>query len=349
MNYKLTFKNFARLVFARQVKKQADTFVIIYGLPRTGKTTLGFHLAMAYIDVMKEMYKKGKSTWEVPSRWSQIFRNYFATSCLDMIEKLKNNPKGSFVFIDEGLDLVSWHERLTTEQKDLIELIQKTGSKLIFTILITPSISLLTKEILARAHYLFIIPTEPDGEKNTAYIFKNYTIPFMAEKHPFALEGILRDLEKNPYLGSDINTFLSYLRDRRRLVGVITFRKIDEKIYNLYEKMIKEPSIMRERQRRRMVSYSKFFKTKYMLETILFNLYTKDNKSIAQLRRLLIDKFGNELASPETIKNAIDRLALMEKTPEELSEKEEEILEVEKQIEIKPEEDIEIKENTEEY
>jgi hypothetical protein len=61
---------------------------------------------------------------------------------------------------------------------------------------------------------------------------------------------------------------------------------------------------------------------------------------------LFIDKFGSELVSPETIKSAVDRLAMMEKPPPQLEEKEE-ILEQKKEIEVKPEEDIEVKDEEE--
>jgi len=339
---KFSFSNFAKIVRKREVEKKSDTFVIIYGLPRTGKTTLGFNLLIPYLRLKKKLYKEGKSKWKIESRWSFIFDKYFASSCEEMHKKIKNNENGSFIFIDEGTDVMSWHSMMTKEQQDLLELLQKTGAKSIFTIFITPSLSLLTKDILTRAHYMFIVPSEPSKKYNTAMLLKNYTVPFLAEKYPFGLKNIIKAVEKYPQLIKDKNRFRNYLHTQDRFIGEYKFSQINQKLYDLYVKKVKMPAMLRTRKKRRMVSYTKYFKLKYMFDTILFNLYTKDNKSIAQINRLLIDKFGSELASRNLIQNHLDSMTNIQIRPKELDEKEE-ILEKES-IKINEKEDISVDE-----
>ena len=50
-----------------------------------------------------------------------------------------------------------------------------------------------------------------------------------------------------------------------------------------------------------------------MYNTLLYNLYEKDGKSLKQLERLHIDKFGNILLSAGTIKKRLDKMAMTEK------------------------------------
>jgi len=324
--------NFARIAIKRQKERSADTFIIIYGLPRSGKTTLGFKILLAYILLKRMLFRKGLDSWRPETGWRTLFKKYFATSSEDMGNKMRYNPEGSFCFVDEGLDVVSWQERLSREQKDLLVLIQKTGKRKNLTILITPSLSLLTKEMLARAHYLFIIPQEPDRkEGNSALLFKNYTIPFLAEKFPFGLSKIQKDLEKHSVLASDVQTFVNYLKRGRRFIGEVRFKGISPKLYELYDIIVKEPSIMAESKKRKMVSMARYQKLRYMFDTIVYNLYTKDNKSVAQIEQLITDKFGFNLANRELLKSHLNRMAMMEVRP--AIDDEEQIIEEEKKKE----------------
>jgi len=285
----------SKIACKRQVAKNADTFIIIYALPRTGKTTLAFWILFYYLLLKRKLYELGKSKWNPENSWKELFVKYFAGSSSEMGEKLKSNPEESFVFVDEGLDVVSWHSRLTNEQKDLLELIQKTGKRKDLILLVTPSLRLLTSEILARAHYMFIIPNEPDKD-NIAFLFKNYTVPFLAERHPFGLDEIEKGLEKHPVIAMEPTLFVKYLVSKQRLIGVVKFKEIDQTLYNLYDKLIKEPSIMREKKRGKKVSARKYAKVVYRLGTVLHNLVKKEGRNAHQLSEtLLVDKFGTKL------------------------------------------------------
>ncbi|RKX25719.1 MAG: hypothetical protein DRP47_09355 [Candidatus Zixiibacteriota bacterium] len=330
----------ARLAISRYVQKKMDTFVIIYGRPRTGKTTLGFNFFIPYLKLCRRAHNKGYIEFNPERSWKQIFRNYFALSADDMIKKVKRNPRCSPVFIDESLDFLSWHDALSKEQQDLVELLMKTGEKGMFTILITPSLSLLTKDILSRAHYMFLIPNEFNGSKNRAIVLRNYDNPILAEKNPFGVFSLIKKVEKHPRFFSDIGNFISLAQTQKTFKGWITFRFIKKSIYDLYVKMVKEPLIMQEKRRKRFVSKASFEKLKYMFQTILYNLHEKDGKSLAQIETLLTDKFGKVLLSRQTIAKYIEIIKMLEVQPdlEDVSETVEE--EIEKRMKKEEIEDI---------
>lgn len=327
--------DFVKMVCKRQKMKEADTFIIIYGLARTGKTTLGFRFLLLYIWLKRKLFKAGLSSWSPENKWSDHFKRYFATTAEDMNYKIKHNPEGSYTFVDEGADVASWHEILTREQKDLIELILKSGKKRQFTILITASFKILTKTLLARAHYLFIITEEPTIRGNSAFLFKNYTIPFLAETNPFGLNRLFKDLEKNSWLIEDASRFAGYLKRQKRLIGQVHFNKVSDRLYNLYDRLVKDPSIMRDKKRRQSVSYPIYYKLKYLLDTLLYNLFIKDGKSLAQIQKLLVDKFGSSLATRQLIEGHINKMTSLEVKP---SLSEDEILE--KPVEVLASEDL---------
>jgi hypothetical protein len=340
MSSVIKLETISKLAVKREKLKEADTFIIIYGLARSGKTTLAFKLLMPFLTLKRKLFNEGKSEWLPERKWSMLFKKYFSSDAEGMKENTKNNPKGSFNFVDEGLDVVSWHDRLTKEQKDLIELLQKSGKKCQLTILLLANFSILTKEILARAHYLFIIPKEPSPKGNIAFLFRNYKVPFLAEKNPFGLNRMFKDLARHPFLFEESRKFIKYLKRQRRLVGQVKFGKLNQKLYDLYDMLVKEPSIMKEHQKRRMVNYAMFYKLKYSFTTLIYNLVTKDGKTIGQIEKLLLDKFGSQLLNRNLIKNWIDKMTALEVKP---TLDEQEIIEVEPTV--TEDEDIDVEES----
>ena len=331
---------FSKVAVKRQKVKTADTFIIIYGLARSGKTTLGFKILLPFLKLKRLLYSLGKSEWLPEFKWSKIFKKYFSSDAEDMTDKIKENPVGSFNFVDEGLDVVSWHDRLTREQKNLIELLQKSGKKCQLTILLIANFGILTKEILARAHYLIIIPREPSVKGNVGLVFRQYKVPFLAEKNPFGLNKMFKDLQKNPQLFESSKKFIKYLKRSKRLVGTVTFGKLNQKLYDLYDRLVKDPSIIREKHKNRMVNYPLFYKLKYSFNTLLYNLKEKDGKTIAEIEKLLIDKFGTQLVNRNLISNQINRMTALEVKP---ILDEQEI--IEPPVSITEEEDIELEDS----
>ena len=313
----LTPKFFAHLALTRYIEKKKDTFIIIYGKPRTGKTNLGFNFLINYLKLSRKAYKKGLIPFKPPNSWRQIFKRYFTDSAEDMSKKIKHNEEASPVFLDEGQDVLSWHDVLTKEQQDLIELLMKTGKKGNFTILITPQLSLLTKGILARAHYMFIIPHEfRDTKWNSALVLRNYDNPILAEQNPFGIYPIIKKVVKKAGAYSDIDKFINLIVKQNTYKGVCPFHFINPKLYDLYDKIVKEPIIMNEKRRkRRYVTRQTYDKLKYMFDNLLYNLNKRDGKTLAQIESLLTDKFGQVLLTRRTIGKYINIIESLQVKP----------------------------------
>lgn len=338
MSEKMNIYNFAKLVIKRQTEKNAGTNVIIYGATRTGKTNLGFRIIIPYLFLMKKLHKAGLSDWKVPKSWKELYKNYFALTCSDMADKLKNNPDRSFNFVDEGDDLFSWTGQLEREQRELTKLILKAGFKKLLNLTVVPSMSLFSKNILSQGHYLFVIPREPDLKENCnyAYLFRNYENPIMREKNPFGYSIIEKTvLKQKVYTKRD--NFENLLKRNPCYVTRVKFRPIDNKIYELYEKIVKSPLFEGNNERHDTVSYARFKKLEYMFNTVLHNLYTKEGFSVARIEKNFIDKFGNFIIGKPHIQRVLNKMSGLEIKPT-LTDKD--VFEEEKK-EIKDDKDIE--------
>lgn len=313
----ITLFQFVRIILKEKEKYKRDCFVIIYGRTRTGKTTIGLKMLQYQWLLQKNKNLKtikglGKQRLPPMNWWKNTFKRNFAISSFDATEKIRNMPYDESIFIDEGIDIASWHEQMTREQSSFIHLLQKTGEKRLLTIFITPSYSLLTKAILQRAHYLLIIPEEHDEFGNYVYLYKNYKDPIRAEKNPFDLNYLFAKIEK-----------LKMLPDERvygssnRLIGGFRFNWINEKVYECYREEIKLPQLT-EIRRSLSVPITRYIKVKYQLETLLSNLRKLDEKNYRMLERLTVTKFGEHLFTDQAIKKLIDGYDMLEKPPIEL-------------------------------
>jgi hypothetical protein len=291
---------FIDVVEGRQEQKDADTFVVIYANPRTGKTTLGFHLIMEYIKRKRE--KKG--TWKPEATWEELFKKYFTDSAEDMNKKIIANPDESMCFVDEGLDVASHFDQMGREQRELVILLQKTGKKKDFTILITTSIKLLTKSILARAEYLFILVDEPDvvTKTNKAYLLQNWGSPFLREGNPFDIYALMKKFTKHPNLAASKNMLIHNFQVSRCYRGIIEFGAIDRKLYELYDKIVKEPSIMNPRRRSAMFRYEKLSNA---FNCLIYNLIYKEKYKLADVHRLTFDRFGDQVMTYQALKRRL--------------------------------------------
>lgn len=314
--FTFSFKKFAATAALRYDKKEADTFIIIYGKPRTGKTSLGFNILIPYIHLIKKgkIQCEGKGV-QIPRGWKGIFKEFFSDSAGDMIKKIKHNPKRTPVFIDEGNDVASWTHQLEREQVDLMELLQKSGERGNIILLIVPNMKLLTKNMLSRAHYLFMIIHEPKDDNNSFYLFKNHDNPILAENMPFGFPKIEKDILKYPFLSKEKH-FDEYVRKSDRFIGKFHFRPVNKKIYALYKKIIKDPSIQKERKRVSVVGKDKFDKLQYAFDVLVHNLNARDNKTVAQIHTLLTDKFGFSLITKPTLSSHIDKMKMTSVRPE---------------------------------
>lgn len=309
------FNNFAKLISKRQHEKNSDTFVVIYGPRRVGKTTLGFHILMKFLELKKQEYKDGISAWKVPTHWKELFKNYFSGDSDEMRKKLLNNPEESFNFVDEGNDVASWTRQLEEEQKGLQEVVLKAGKRKNLIIFIVPSMKLFTKTMLAQAHYLFMIPHEPNKGQNRAYLFKNYDNPILRENNPFGFKMIEKEVLKNKFLSKSEN-FIKYLKKQDRYITHFNYGIVPKRIYELYDVIVKEPLLNKTRKKRSMVPASKYTKVQYMFNTLINNLHLKEDKNINSIHKLCIDPFGFSLVSQPTLQKMVDEYTTMDLTPE---------------------------------
>ncbi len=302
------FRNFAKIIAKRQKEKNSDTFVIIYGPRRTGKTTLGFNILLPYMKVKRKQFAKGNTTWCIPPRWKTIFKDYFSADTEDVVQKLKNSPEESFLFIDEGIDVVSWQHMMEQAQKNLNEVILKAGKRKLLTILITPSMKLLTKSVLSNAHYLFLVPHEPLNGKNKTYLFRNHENPILRENIPFGFKSIEKDVLKNKFLSQQDN-FKRYLKKQPCYITEMNYLPTNPKLYELYDLMVKEPLIMADKIKKGVVPLVKYKKLQYVLDTLLYNLHVGEQRKVSDIHRLMIDKFGFQLLSQPTIKKHLNTIS----------------------------------------
>lgn len=317
MSERFNIYNFVKIVIKRQIEKNAGTNVFIYGATRTGKTTLGFRILIIYLTMMKELHKKGLSDWKVPKSWKTLFNNFFALNCADMMEKLKKNPDRSFEFVDEGDDLYSWTGQLEREQRELTKVLLKSGFKRLLNITVVPSMALLSKSILSQGHYLFIIPREPDikDKSNYAFVFRNFENPILREKNPFGFFSIEKVVSKQKIYAKREN-FESLLKRSPCYVTTVKFKPINSRIYDLYERIVKSPLFTGNLDNKHdVVSYARFKKLEYMFNTLLHNLFTKEDFSVARIEKNFIDKFGDCINTKARIQRALNIMAGLEIKP----------------------------------
>jgi len=309
----LTLPSFTRLAITEKNKYNRDCVIIIYGRPRSGKTTIGLHILSEYFKKLHNW--KGDGFFNSKKIWGEAFDNNFATSSQEAKNMFKDFSYDDFVFVDEGIDVASYHQQMTREQSNFFQLLQKTGEKRLLTIFITPSYKLLTKDILRRAHYMFVINRNPRVRKekgeskatgNEALLYRNFEDPIRAEANPFGLNELFKKASKNKMMP------LKHLYYKSRcMVGKMRFRWIDKDIYELYRKKIKIPQINKSYSRG-SVSRKKYNKLRYRLLTLLNNLYKKHTDNYSKISRLCYDKWGNKLASPQTIKKLIEQYQALE-------------------------------------
>jgi len=304
----------SRIMRKEKEKKQCDNFVIIYGLWRSGKSNLGMRLIQHDGLISKHGYRKtltGLSMHHELSKnwWANIFNNHYANTAGEMEAKIKVMPHGSTICVDEGADVASWHLQNTQEQSDMIRLLQKTGKLGHTTIFITPSRSLLTKNILQRAKWMFIIPFEHDGKGNHAYLYRNYSDPARAEKNPFDLNYLFDKVEKYKKMPTERIYTIS-----NRFTGTTYFRWIHPEIYDQYEKIVKDPHMF-QTVRKRAVPYRTHAQVKYALMSILSNLRTMDDKTYVMMRKLSTTRFGEVLLKEPKIKDLIAEYEGLKETP----------------------------------
>ena len=124
---------------------------------------------------------------------------------------------------------------------------------------------------------------------------------------------------KMPVLGQTEN-FENIIRRNQCYIGKIKFRAVDQKIYDQYEKLVKEPLFYLNKEKGKSVSYARYKKLDYFFKTLLHNLYSKEEFSLKRMERNMIDKFGDTLITAPTIQKYINRMAAIENKPKHVKD-----------------------------
>lgn len=342
-NKRMSVSNFIDIVTMRQTIKNQDTFILLHGVAGSGKSTLCLHLIAKYIKKKKKEFKEGKITWEPESHLSRHFRKYVASDPLEADEKIEELPAGSYLWVDEGTDTASWMDMMSKNQKEYMKTLQKSRDKKLFYLKNVPNMKLMNKNILQRSHYLLLMMGEHDGKSNTVYVFRNYDNSILRDSIPFGYKNIENDLLKNPYIDDNKTKLHNYLIRQPCCIAFFTFRAVNPKIYNLYDKLIKQPNMFKKAKKKKDIPYATYHKTKYAFDTLMYNLYNHDDKTLAQVQNLLTDKFGRALTSITSIRAWINKMAMMDVPPDvenkDLFEEDNKNL---MKIEIDPEDEVDV-------
>ena len=305
--------NYYRIMHQEKVKTRSDNFTIIYGRPRSGKTMLELQLMRYHgiISLYDELIRKnrvqnlselshelGMDTRLPKKWWEQTFRDHFCFDTEDANKKIKKGGYNNVLAMDEGIDVASWMGGMTIEKEEWNKLLLKIGEFGNTFFFITASVSLLDKNTLRRAKWLFIIAKVHEKDSNSAYLYKQWDDPIRAEKNPFDLNDVFDKIDKFKYLPTE-----QIYQRSKCYIGEVTYPWINEKVYALYLKRVKHPQmLMTERKRQKYVPVSRYEKLLNYAAIVTRNLRVMDDKTQGQIRKLAMTNDGKFLIGPGKIK-----------------------------------------------
>ena len=302
-----------------------DTIIVIIGQRGAGKSNLGLKIVKSWLEIKREEGMIDSINWK------KYWKENFALSTLDAIEKYRKLEDRSFLFIDEGADVAYSSDAMTILVRNLIKLLAKIREKKIFTIICLPFLDMLTKRVLQMTHLLIVVPYRFKNLWSYAFVYARNPNPLIGGDG-FGFDKAKKILERGLTLDYTMSErWVIYKGQRireiyprmlfRKLAGLPSFklmfryRPVKKELEEAYKKYVKS-KVMNQEFHTDLVSRLKFEKLEYMYNTVLYNLYTKDGKSLKQLERLHIDKFGNVLLSAGSIKKRLERIEAMEKSPD---------------------------------
>ena len=309
------FRWLAQEIIKRQIYEK-DMIIIVTGDRRMGKSTWALKLIRQYI-LLRRKAKNG-FTWS----WKTNFpiSRTAAQTLASVIEM-------SFVFYDEGGDQFYRQETTKKAQRDLIKFMNKCGVKKNLTIINWPDVFTLDAKILNMAQLLVIVPYRAENICAWAFLYGRSNNPLNYDK--FGIEKIRKKLLSPtkghakihiPSMGGKTTVIkdgkeveVLYPKELFKFLRAIpTFMKshkfgpLEKEFEAKYIKKVKEPQLMAHGDDD-YVNIVQYHKLELQYNTLLHNLYTRDDKSYAQIERLHISpNDGTHLKSTTAIKKAID-------------------------------------------
>ena len=136
MSKNFTPSNVFRRMLEKKEEKQQDLVIIIYGKPRSGKSSLGLQFASEWLKFYNPEMAKAYSTRVMGNLklWKETFKRNFVSSGYEAIERIKTLETGELLFVDEGIDVANSDKMMSAEQSNLLQLLQKVQSSDVFGI-----------------------------------------------------------------------------------------------------------------------------------------------------------------------------------------------------------------------
>jgi len=328
---KISFKLIAKDIIQRQ-RDDKDTIIYISGDRRNGKTTWGLKLLRAFIEEKKRLDPDYSWNWQ----------DNFADNTEDATKKYRVIQQGSFIFIDEGDEVLSTGDANTSYQKRLIKVMNKVGERNLLCIINHPNFFGLKKEVRNMATLAVMIPYRYKKVCAFAFIYGRNQNPINDDK--FAMELKKKSYKRSKvskklfnseldgnikvwYQGEDRDELVDFgaeiiderfiripypktmfndLANMPTFLFMMRYTKVNQRFYDEYKIKVKKRIVEQDTSLSRKVSRAEYDKMYLRLRTLLTNLFIIDEKKPRVLERYLIDHEGRRLLSAPTIQRMIE-------------------------------------------
>lgn len=317
---RFTFEWLAGKIIDRQ-KYKKDTIIIIIGDRGAGKSNWGLKLVRAFIKLRKQQDPEFKWSWKdnFPLTRTQARKMGVALS-------------KSFVMHDEGGDQFYTQEGIKRAQRELVKFMNKDRFKLNLKIIIWPDPFTLDPKVINMAHLLVMVPYRYRDICSFAFIFGRCPNPLTYDK--FGIQRIRRKLDsptktsvysqqasmdgvaKIRYNNQTIEipypkNLFKLLRSLPTFMKSHRYSSVDKRFEDAYINNVKSSALDPEDEDN-YVPIATYNKLKNQYETLLYNLYARNDMTFAQLERLHISPVdGQHVRSLEGIKRSINSIKAM--------------------------------------
>lgn len=323
---RFTFEWLAKKIIERQ-HYQKDTIIIVIGDRGAGKSNWGLKLLRPYIKLRKKEEAARPGNHKFKWSWKDNFP-LSRTHALKMGSVLVR----SFVCHDEGGDQFYTQEGIKKAQRDLVKFMNKDRSKLNLKIIIWPDPFTLDPKVINMAHLLIIVPYRYRDVCSFAFIYGRNPNPLTYDK--FGIIKIRKRLEaptkssvymQMPTMDATVkirhgnkSIDIPYPKNLFKFLRTIpTFMKshrygpVDKRFENAYINNVKD-KVFDNEDDDKYIPYATYNKLKEQYEVLLYNLYTRNDMSYAQLERLHISPIdGQHVRSIPGIKRSINSIKAM--------------------------------------
>lgn len=303
----------------RRQRNEKDTIICVIGERRNGKSNWVLKIVREYIRQKKAKDKNFKWSWD----------GNFAKTRSEAIEKIDKLPKGSFIVFDEAGDVAYRGDTIQARQKQLIKFLLKSGEKLLFTVFTLPDILLLDPKILNMCLYMIAVPYRYRKVCAFGFIYGRSANPFIHDKFGVHRIKLMFQSKKSnkmagiPSLSHTVKIkrgneivevpypyqLFRFMRTLPTFLHMHKFGRCDVKFENLYIKHVKSKQLTIQ-EKDDFINMSEYRKLQHRYNALLYNLFTRQGMSIAQLERLHIEpKTGKLLIARETIRKRLDSIS----------------------------------------